>query len=67
MNQNIRKPLGFVFLIIGLLLVGYGTITRDDAIYVVCGNMNLNLIWGAVMAVFGASMLSRRASTRINR
>ncbi len=61
MNQDIRKSLGFVFLLIGLLLLVYGTFTRGSAIYLVCEGINLNLIWGAVVATFGGSMLLRRA------
>ncbi len=62
MGLDIRIPLGFVFVILGAILAGYGLFTRHSDIYAMSGGMNINLIWGAVMLLFGAVMLllSRR-------
>ena len=62
MNQDIRTPLGLTFLITGLLLLGYGALTFRSAMYAVCNGLNLNLIWGAVIAAFGIVMLWRKRS-----
>jgi predicted phage tail protein len=63
MGLDIRIPLGFVFVILGAILAGYGLITRHSGIYAMSGGMNINLIWGAVMLLFGVIMLllARRA------
>ncbi|MDR3734230.1 MAG: hypothetical protein P4L10_01695 [Acidobacteriaceae bacterium] len=62
MGLDIRIPLGFVFAILGVILAGYGLFTRHSAIYAMSGGMNINLIWGLVMLLFGVIMLllSRR-------
>ncbi len=62
MGLDIRLPLGLVFAILGAILAGYGVYTRHSAIYGMSGGMNINLIWGIVMLLFGGIMLllSRR-------
>ena len=57
MNHDVRLPLGLTFLITGLLLAGYGASTRHSGIYAASEGVNLNLIWGAVMALFGGTMV----------
>ena len=57
MGLDIRLPLGLIFLITGAILILYGIVTYGSAIYQVSMGVNLNLIWGAVMALFGAGML----------
>ena len=57
MQQDIRIPLGLTFLTTGLLLVAYGGWTHGQTMYKVCGGLNLNLYWGAVMVLFGLWML----------
>ena len=63
MGLDIRMPLGLIFLITGTILMVYGAITYGSPIYGVSMGINLNLLWGAVMALFGAGMLlaGRRA------
>jgi len=63
MNFDIRLPIGAMFSIIGVLLVGYGTFSGGD-IYLRSFGLNLNLLWGAVLMLFGAVMwwLGRRGS-----
>jgi multisubunit Na+/H+ antiporter MnhG subunit len=56
MNFDLRKPLGAMFTLLGALLMMYGLISRPD-IYQRSFNMNVNLIWGAVLLIFGGSML----------
>jgi hypothetical protein len=63
MNFDIRIPIGAMFSILGVLLVGYGAVSEGD-IYLRSFGLNLNLLWGAVLLVFGAVMLwlGRRGS-----
>jgi hypothetical protein len=56
MNFDIRVPIGAMFSILGLLLVGYGLIS-DVEIYRRSFDINVNLIWGGVMLLFGGTML----------
>jgi len=60
MNFDLRLPLGLIFGFYGLVLVLYGLLTRGSAAYARSLDLNVNLIWGAVLFVFGASMLLRR-------
>lgn len=58
MGLDIRWPIGIMFTLIGALLAGYGLVNgvapnlRDIDI-----NINVNLIWGIVLLVFGVLML----------
>ncbi len=56
MGLDIRVPLGLIFLITGGMMTLYGLFTRGSAIYARSLDINLNLIWGAVMFVFGLVM-----------
>ena len=56
MGLDIRIPLGLMFLITGGLMAIYGLFTRGSAIYEKSLNMNINLIWGGLMLVFGLVM-----------
>ena len=55
MGLDIRMPIGLMFAIIGVLLVGYGFVS-DAAIYERSLGMNVNVIWGGIMLVFGIIM-----------
>jgi hypothetical protein len=57
MNFDLRLPLGLMFTLFGLMLTVYGFIT-DSAIYKKSLGINVNLVWGIVMLVFGATMLA---------
>ncbi|MGA8215007.1 MAG: hypothetical protein WB799_15530 [Candidatus Sulfotelmatobacter sp.] len=63
MRLDIRLPIGLLFTVIGLLLLGFGAFS-DQTIYQRSLGLNVNLAWGAVLLVFGAVMviLGRRAS-----
>jgi hypothetical protein len=54
MGLDIRVPVGLILLIIGLLMVIYGIGTLHSVIYARSMEMNLNILWGSVMAVVGA-------------
>ena len=68
MGLDIRLPLGLMFLSTGGILFIYGLFTRGSAMYVKSGGMNLNLIWGGLMLLFGAAMYfaGRRAKWQDN-
>lgn len=57
--MDIRKPIGQLFLLLGLILVVWGLISGADA-----KGENLNLVWGSVIFVFGFTMwqLARSAA-----
>ena len=55
MGLDIRWPIGLMFTLIGLLLTGYGAVVQSD--HAISLGININLIWGIVLLVFGAFML----------
>ena len=56
MGLDIRIPIGLMFALLGVLLAGYGAFS-DRAIYARSLGMNVNLVWGLVLLVFGIVML----------
>jgi len=54
--MDIRQPIGLMFSLVGLLLAGFGLFS-DRRIYAVSLGININLIWGGVLLVFGLLML----------
>jgi hypothetical protein len=57
MQLDIRLPMGLLFLLLGIILVAYG-FASDPAIYARHSlGQNVNLIWGAVFALFGSTLL----------
>jgi uncharacterized membrane protein HdeD (DUF308 family) len=56
MGLDIRTPLGLIFLALGAIMIAYGLTTLGSPIYRLSGGLNINLIWGAVMFLFGAAM-----------
>jgi hypothetical protein len=56
MGLDIRIPLGLMFLVTGALMAVYGLFTRGSAIYDKSLDININLIWGGLMLVFGLVM-----------
>jgi hypothetical protein len=59
MGLDIRLPIGLMFSLVGLLLAGYGLITKSSDIYQTHSlGININLIWGLVLLVFGSFMLT---------
>lgn len=58
MGIDLRRPLGLLFALLGLLLVGYGLLTRGAPMYDERSlGLNVNLLWGLVLCVFGGGML----------
>jgi hypothetical protein len=49
---DIRTPIGLMFAILGVLLVLYGLSSGTLSL-----GLNMNLIWGSVLTVFGVVML----------
>ena len=68
MNLDLRLPIGLLFSIIGVMLIGYGLVS-DPAIYARSVGININLWWGVVQLAFGLVMLglALRASRRAGR
>jgi hypothetical protein len=56
MGLDIRWPIGYMFLLIGVILAAYGLFS-DAAIYAQSLGMNVNLIWGIILGAFGIVML----------
>jgi hypothetical protein len=54
MGLDIRWPIGLMFSLIGLLLTGYGVVKATDSMSL---GININLVWGLVLLVFGGAML----------
>ena len=56
MGLDIRIPLGLIFLITGGLITFWGIVTRHSDIYAKSMDVNINLVWGVLMLVFGLAM-----------
>jgi protein-S-isoprenylcysteine O-methyltransferase Ste14 len=58
MGLDIRWPIGLMFTLIGAILVVCGIVTNSDVeMYKRSLGMNINLIWGALLFIFGLLML----------
>jgi len=58
MGLDLRWPIGLMFSLIGVLLTITGIVTSSKTeMYERSLNININLIWGVVLLVFGAFML----------
>ena len=53
--MDLRLPIGIFFLLVGIILVGYGVVSPHDIPHIT-EKININLDWGAVLLVFGAGM-----------
>lgn len=56
MRLDIRLPIGLMFLTIGVVMSVYG-ITSGTEMYKRSLNININLLWGGVLIIFGLVML----------
>jgi len=65
MGLDIRLPIGGFFALIGIVLAAYGVLS-DPSIYQRSLGVNVNAIWGVLLAVFGLTMFffGRRAASR---
>lgn len=58
MSFDLRLPIGIMFSTFGAILTVFGLMTSGSDIYKDHSlGININLIWGIVLLVFGASML----------
>lgn len=59
MNRlDIRVPMGVMFVLLGVVLSGYGAISNGSAQYQRSLQINVNLWWGAIILLFGATLLA---------
>jgi hypothetical protein len=59
MGLDLRWPIGLMFSLIGALLVFYGLVTNGNTeMYARSLGLNVNLVWGLVLLVFGGAMLT---------
>lgn len=56
MHLDIRLPIGLMFSIIGIILTVYGAVS-SPIVYQRSLNININLVWGLVLLLFGVVML----------
>jgi len=56
MQFDLRLPIGILFTIYGMLLSAYGLVGNKEQ-YARSLGININLIWGIVLFVFGVIML----------
>ena len=56
MKLDLRLPIGLMFSIFGVMLLGFGVLS-DAEIYQRSLGINVNLWWGVVLLVFGLVML----------
>ena len=64
---DIRWPIGLMFALVGAILAIFGIASAHNAeIYHRSLDININLVWGAVLLLFGAWMLTMawRSSAR---
>jgi hypothetical protein len=65
MGFDIRMPIGMLFTLFGILLIGYGAATTGSAMYAEHSlGLNMNVWWGGALLAFGLIML---ALTRLRR
>jgi hypothetical protein len=57
MNLDVRLPIAWLFLIVGLLLAGYGIASPRPEVPIPHA-FNLNLCWGSVMIFFALALLA---------
>jgi uncharacterized membrane protein len=57
MGLDIRLPIGLMFTFIGALLTFYGVYARTNVSHAGGSDININLIWGVVLLIFGVLML----------
>jgi hypothetical protein len=56
---DVRLPIGGLFIVLGLLIGGYGLATASDsALYVRSLSVNINLWWGVVMFWCGVAFVT---------
>jgi membrane-bound ClpP family serine protease len=56
MSLDLRIPMGLMFTIVGAILTIFGLVTHGSEMYQRSAGLDINLIWGVVMLVFGVTM-----------
>jgi hypothetical protein len=56
MNFDLRLPLGLIFTLYGIILVGTGLFSSPEMVSQTLGQ-NVTLTWGFVQLLFGLTML----------
>lgn len=56
MGLDLRLPLGLMFSVIGLIMLAYGLLTWGSSQYALSLGLNVNVVWGVAMLVFGSTM-----------
>ena len=70
MRLDLRLPMGLMFTLTGTILTSFGLATRgNQPFYAKSDGIDVNLWWGAVLLVFGITMLvlGRRGQMRMAR
>ena len=57
MGLDIRLPLGLLFVVMGGMMAVYGLFTQGSVIYQKSLGIDINLVWGVVLSLFGLTML----------
>jgi predicted membrane channel-forming protein YqfA (hemolysin III family) len=63
MHFDLRLPIGLLFSLFGAIVAIYGLVTPAE-MYACSLGINVNLWWGVVMFIFGASMLALAMASR---
>jgi hypothetical protein len=64
MKLDVRLPIGAMFALDGLILAAYGLSGGGAAEAVHKAGMNVTLVWGVVLVVFGGTMLGLALKAR---
>jgi len=57
MGLDIRLPIGALFALLGIVLAVFGLVSDKDLYQRFLG-ININLLWGVVMLIFGLTMIA---------
>jgi hypothetical protein len=58
MSFDIRLPIGLLFLAIGAILIAFGLTSSRDIYEAHSLGVNINLLWGGALGLFGLLMLA---------
>lgn len=69
MQLDLRIPMGLMFTLVGLILLIFGIATNGSPMYEKSVGLNINIIWGVVLLIFGSTMflLGRARQKRLER
>jgi hypothetical protein len=66
LDLDIRLPIALLFVLVGSLLIGYGMLGSAPTGIFEPG-FNVNVAWGAVMALFGTILLAAASVSRLRK